>query len=74
MAKTPILVKFAVYLKNCGDGSAAAVPYATRELAEQAAEKDDERFCEDVEEIELVVDPSTGQIISGVGTSVEEDE
>ena len=68
-----IKVKFAVYTQNQGDGSASPRLYATEELAEKAAEKDDERFCEDICALELVVDVETGEIVSGVETKVVDD-
>lgn len=69
-----VKVSFAVYMRSNGDGSASPIFYANEELAEKAAEKDDERFGDDVTTMELEIDLATGKIVSGVKTKVEEDE
>ncbi|TSC83268.1 MAG: hypothetical protein G01um101419_98 [Parcubacteria group bacterium Gr01-1014_19] len=66
-------VKFAVWTQNNGDGSAGPRFFATEELAEEVAEKDDERFCDDICTMELKIDLTTGKIVSGVATEVEDD-
>ena len=72
--KKTIKVKFAVYIRNGGDGSASAQFFRDAELAEQAAERDDERFGDDVESHELVIDLETGEIVSGIETEVPDDD
>lgn len=60
-------VKFWVFIRNCGDGSASALFYKTKEEAEAASKKDNdtygENFCEDVYESYINVDLATGKMI-----------
>jgi len=63
-------VKFAVYVQNNGDGSASARFFSNVELAEKAAEEDNERFCEDIETHELEINLDTGKVIFGIETTI----
>ncbi len=66
-----VKVKFAVYTQNNGDGSAGPRFFISEELAEKAAEKDNERFGGDVCTMKLEINLATGKIVSGVETEVE---
>lgn len=66
-------IKFAVYTQNNGDGSASARFFKNEKLAEKVAERDDERFCEDIATHELVIDMMTGEVLSGIETTADED-
>lgn len=60
---TPMRIKFWVYVANLGDGSAAARFFKSQKEAEAVAEADLERFCEDVYETEILVDPKTRKLV-----------
>lgn len=49
-------VTFYSYMQNGGDGSAFPKFFSTREAAEAYAESDDERFCDDIEIVNLIID------------------
>ncbi len=76
--KKTLKVKFATYASNGDDGGVQVILYANRRLAKKAAAKDGEpgngRFDEDIEMHTLEIDPETGEIVSGVETTVEEDD
>jgi DNA-binding beta-propeller fold protein YncE len=57
-----LFVKGYVYVSNCGDGSASVSFFNTEQEAEAYAAPDDERFCDDIRPITIVVDPQTGKI------------
>ena len=67
-------VKFAVYVQNGGDGSASARFFTNEELAEEVAERDVERFGEDVATHEFEINLLTGEIVSGIETSSDDDD
>lgn len=64
-------------IHDCGDGSARVSFFTNRELAEKVYEKDAEN-CEalhdgcGIKEEEFELDSKTGQIVSGVVTSMNE--
>lgn len=49
-------VKFTIFIENQGDGSVRARFFRTETEAEQFAQEDDERFCEDIQVVELEFD------------------
>ncbi len=57
-----IFVKPWVYLQSAGDGSAYANFFNTEEEASTYAEPDDERLCDDIFQVTLVIDPKSGRI------------
>jgi hypothetical protein len=57
-------VRLWIWMRNNGDGSASPVFFGTREEAELAAEKDEERLCDDIDEVRFVVDSETGALVS----------
>lgn len=59
----PFTLNLWVYIENCGDGSAVARFYNTEEEANSAADEDDERFCDDVYETSITIDPTTGKLV-----------
>lgn len=50
-----IKVTMWLYMRNGGDGSASAKFFPTEQKAEQAAEEDDERFCDDIYPVTIVL-------------------
>ena len=66
-------IKLFLYIQNNGDGSASARFMAGEALAEKLAEKSNERLCDDIQTHELEVDAETGEIVTGVETTVEND-
>lgn len=52
-------IKFWTYIENLYDGSCAIRFFNSEEEAEAYAEKDDERFCDDINVKELEIDPVT---------------
>lgn len=66
-------LEFWVYMRNNGDGSASPMFFLSEDLAEKAAEKDDERLCDDVVFHEFEVDLETGEVISGIETDTDEE-
>ncbi len=71
--KRTLTIEFATYAQNGYDGSVSVEFFKDAELAEKAAEKDDERYSEDVASHEIEIDLETGKIISGVKTKVDDD-
>ena len=65
-----VKIKFAIYLRNTGDGGVSASFYANTKLAEEAAEKDDERFGDDIQKHSIVVNLDTGEVVSGIMNKV----
>lgn len=57
-----IFIKPWVYVQNLGDGSCGVRFFNERAEAEAYAEPDDERNCDDVFQVTLVVDPKTGRV------------
>lgn len=49
-------VKFWLYMSSNGDGSVSALFFKSEKDAEKYAEKDDERFCDDIYSKELEFD------------------
>jgi hypothetical protein len=54
--QTTIKVKFWTYALNCGDGSVFVKFYPTLEAAKAIADKDNERYCDDIDQHELEFD------------------
>jgi hypothetical protein len=59
---TVIFIKPWVYVRSQGDGSANVLFFNTEAEAEAFTEGDEERLCDDVFQVTLVIDPRTGQI------------
>lgn len=59
-----IKVKLAVYIRNLGGGSAAPCFFPNMREAELFAQKDNDRFCDDIYERVIEVDQS-GNLVSG---------
>lgn len=59
----PLEIKLWVYMSNCGDGSAVAKYFNTEAEAEEFAEPDGERFCDDIFEKTLRLDPKTLKLL-----------
>lgn len=57
-----IFVNAWVYAANCGDGSASVNFFNEEAEAEAYAAPDDERFCDDIFPVTLVIDPETKRI------------
>ena len=66
MAKRTI--KAGVFVEDGGDGSATAHLFKDRATAEKAAdvamERYGQRLCDDVDEIEIVFDDETGEVVN----------
>jgi len=57
-----IFVKPWVYVQNFGDGSCGVNFFNEEADANAYAEPDDERYCDDVYQVTLVIDPKTLKI------------
>lgn len=62
-------VKFAVYISNQGDGSCLPQFFRNEEEAELAAERDDERYCEDVGTYTLSFDDDGNLLLDSRGVT-----
>jgi hypothetical protein len=51
-----IKVTVAYYIENMGDGSATIRFFNNKDDAESYAEHDDERYCDDIDTVELIFD------------------
>jgi hypothetical protein len=62
-ASKNLSIKLWVYMSNCGDGSAAPKFFNTEQEAEDFAEPDGERFCDDIFQTTLRLDPKTLKLL-----------
>jgi hypothetical protein len=68
----PRQITFAIYMENNGDGSASARIFPDEETAEAFAEKDDERYCDDISSYTILVD-SKGNLVAPPKTKLNDD-
>lgn len=58
-----LTINLGIYVRNCGDGSATVSFFRNSDDAEQSAEEDDERLCEDTYDRTIEVYADTGELV-----------